>query len=154
MGRRRAGGFARRMPSAGRHRAGMAATCTWRGPFTNGEMNALHTAAFDCPVAAYDWEEQVRRHSLGWAVTRDDGALAGFVNVIWDGGVPAWIQDLMVAGEHRRQGVGTALVAVAREAARHAGCEWLHVDFDEEHRAFYVEACGFTPALAGLIALR
>jgi len=96
----------------------------------------------------------VGRHSLGWALARDDGALAGFVNVIWDGGVHAWIQDLMVAGEHQRRGVGTALVALAREAARQAGCEWLPVDFDEEHRAFYVEACGFTPAPAGLIALR
>lgn len=132
----------------------MTATCTWRGPFTNGEVNALHAAAFDHPAAADDWEEQVRRHSLGWAVARDEGALAGFVNVIWDGGVHAWIQDLMVASEHRRRGVGTTLVALAREAAGQAGCEWLHVDFDEEHRAFYVEACGFTPAPAGLIALR
>ena len=127
---------------------------TWRGPFRNDKVNALHAAAFGHAPAADDWEEQVRRHSLGWALARDDGALAGFVNVIWDGGVHAWIQDLMVVPGHRRQGVGTALVAVAREAARQAGCEWLHVDFDEGHRAFYVEACGFTPASAGLIALR
>jgi GNAT superfamily N-acetyltransferase len=132
----------------------MAVTCAWRGPFRNHEVNALHAAAFGHAPSADDWEEQVRRHSLGWALARDDGALAGFVNVIWDGGVHAWIQDLMVAGEHRCQGVGAALVAEAREAAREAGCEWLHVDFDEEHRAFYVEACGFTPAPAGLIALR
>jgi GNAT superfamily N-acetyltransferase len=87
-------------------------------------------------------------------VARNGEALAGFVNVIWDGGVHAWIQDLMVADGYRRQGVGTALVAAAREAARRAGCEWLHVDFDEEHREFYIEACGFAPAPAGLIALR
>ena len=60
----------------------------------------------------------------------------------------------MVAGDARHRGVGTGLVAAAREAARAAGCEWLHVDFDEEHRPFYIEACGFTPRAAGLIALR
>ena len=38
--------------------------------------------------------------------------------------------------------------------SRAAGCEWLHVDFEEELREFYVGACGFTPTPAGLIALR
>jgi hypothetical protein len=38
--------------------------------------------------------------------------------------------------------------------ARAAGCEWLHVDFDEELRAFYLDACGFEPTAAGLIHLR
>ena len=93
-------------------------------------------------------------HSLGWVMARHDGALAGFVNVIWDGGVHAWIQDLMVAA-----GLGGRVSAPPWwprlvKAPGGAGCEWLHVDFDEEHRAFYVEACGFTPAPAGLIALR
>lgn len=132
----------------------MAVTCTWRGPFRNDEVNALHAAAFGHAPAADDWERQAERHSLGWVVARHEGALAGFVNVIWDGGAHAWIQDLMVAHGQRRQGLGTALITAAREAARRAGCEWLHVDFDEEHRTFYIEACGFTPAPAGLIALR
>ncbi len=34
-----------------------------------------------------------------------------------------------------------------------AGCEWLHVDFDDELRTFYLDACGFTPTAAGVIAL-
>jgi hypothetical protein len=44
-------------------------------------------------------------------------------------------------------------VEVAAEQARSAGCEWLHVDFDEDLRAFYIEACGFTPTPAGVIDL-
>ena len=36
-------------------------------------------------------------HSLGWVVAREDGSLVGFVNVLWDGLVHAWIQDTMVA---------------------------------------------------------
>jgi hypothetical protein len=37
--------------------------------------------------------------------------------------------------------------------AREAGCEWLHVDFDDHLRDFYFDACGFKPTNAGLIAL-
>ncbi|KKD02159.1 acetyltransferase, partial [Streptomyces sp. WM6386] len=37
--------------------------------------------------------------------------------------------------------------------SRAAGCEWLHVDFEEHLRSFYFEACGFRETTAGLIAL-
>jgi GNAT superfamily N-acetyltransferase len=37
----------------------------------------------------------------------------GFVNVLWDGLVDAWLQDTMVARTARHRGVGTELVAVA-----------------------------------------
>jgi GNAT superfamily N-acetyltransferase len=74
--------------------------------------------------------------------------------VVWDGLVHAWLQDTMVAAKARGRGIGTELVAVARAAARDAGCEWLHVDFDEHLRAFYLDACGFRPTGAGLIALQ
>jgi hypothetical protein len=42
---------------------------------------------------------------------------------------------------------------MARDGARTAGCEWLHVDFDDDLRPFYFDACGFTPTNAGLIRL-
>ena len=45
------------------------------------------------------------------------------------------------------------MIALAVEEARAAGCEWLHVDFEDELSSFYYEACGFVPAPAGLIAL-
>jgi len=95
------------------------------------------------------------RHSLGWVVARDNGRLVGFVNVISDGLVHAWLQDVvMVAAKAQRQGVGVQLVRHAREGAARAGCEYLHVDFEEELGPFYLEACGFTPTSAGLIRLR
>jgi GNAT superfamily N-acetyltransferase len=84
---------------------------------------------------------------------RDGEELAGFVNVAWDGVVHAFILDTMVAGRVRRHGVGTRLVEVAVEQARAAGCEWLHVDFEDHLRGFYFDACGFTPTNAGLIEL-
>jgi GNAT superfamily N-acetyltransferase len=67
--------------------------------------------------------------------------------------VHAWLQDTMVASSARHRGVGTEVVKVAEREARTAGCEWLHVDFDEHLRPFYLDACGFAPSQAGLIAI-
>ena len=94
------------------------------------------------------------RHSLGWVCAREDGQLAGFVNVAWDGGVHAFLLDTLVTARVRRRGVGTKLVAIASDGARAAGCEWLHVDFDDHLRSFYFGSCGFSPTNAGLIALK
>jgi GNAT superfamily N-acetyltransferase len=126
----------------------------WRGQFENAEVNALHAAGFGHAVLADDWQAQLRGHSLGWVTARDGGELVGFVNVAWDGGVHAFLLDTLVAGRAQRGGVGTRLVAVARDEARRAGCEWLHVDFEDHLRPFYFASCGFTPTNAGLIALR
>jgi GNAT superfamily N-acetyltransferase len=131
----------------------MTVTYNWRGEFQNAEVNALHADAFDHPVLEDDWSGQVRKHSLGWVCARQADELVGFVNVAWDGGVHAFILDTIVTTKAGRQGIGTQLVAVAVAEARAAGCEWLHVDFDDHLRAFYFDACGFTPTNAGLIAL-
>ena len=53
----------------------------------------------------------------------------------------------------RRRKAGTMLVTLAVREARAAGCEWLHVDFEDHLRPFYLGRCGFMPANAGLIAL-
>ena len=136
----------------------MTVTYAWRGEFTSTEANALHAEAFATrvfPDEEWDWRALVERHSLGWVTARDDdGALIGFVNVVWDGSVHAWLQDTMVARAAGRRGVGTALVAAATERARAAGCDYLHVDFEDDLRPFYFDACGFTPTNAGLIELR
>jgi GNAT superfamily N-acetyltransferase len=128
----------------------------WRGEFKNNELNELHAEAFETQVfdeSEWNWSELVHRRSLGWVVARDDEELVGFVNVLWDGLVHAWIQDTMVAATARNEGIGTELVAIAVREARAAGCEWLHVDFNDHLRPFYFDACGFTPTNAGLIAL-
>lgn len=125
----------------------------WRGGFANDEVNRLHAEAFDHPMLDDDWLAIVTRQSLGWVTARQSGRLVGFVNVIGDGTVHAWIQDEMVAVDTRRQRVGLGLIGVARHEARAAGCEWLHVDFDEDLAPFYIDAAGFTPTSAGLIDL-
>ena len=129
----------------------------WRGAFTNDEVNALHAEAFETRVFTaeeWNWVEQVEQHSLGWVVARVDGELVGFANVLWDGLVHSWIQDVMVAKRARRSGIGVGLVRRPRDEAASVGCEYLHVDFEDGLRSFYFDACGFTPTNAGLIALR
>jgi GNAT superfamily N-acetyltransferase len=134
----------------------MAVTYEWRGDFDNVEVNELHAQAFETEVpdeAERNWTELVRTHSLGWVVARHGDDLVGFVNVIWDGYAHAWIEDTMVASRARGQGIGTRLVAMARDHARDSGCQWLHVDFGEHLRPFYLTSCGFAPSHGGLIAL-
>lgn len=134
----------------------MGSSYAWRGDVTSAELNLLHAEAFGTEVysdAEWDWATLLERHSLGWVVARDGDTLVGFVNVLWDGLVHAWLQDTMVADAARHRGVGATLVQVAVREARAAGCEWLHVDFDDHLRPFYFDACGFTPTSAGLIEL-
>ena len=128
----------------------------WRGGFTNDEINELHAAAFHTRVYSPDewnWVDLTAAHSLGWVLARQHDVVVGFVNVVWDGLVHAWIQDTMVDPRARHRGISRRLVAEATDHAARAGCEWLHVDFDPDLSSFYFDACGFTPTTAGLIPL-
>ena len=128
----------------------------WRGTFDSSEVNGLHADAFEHEMydkAAWDWWALVGSHSLGWVTARQSGALVGFVNIPWDGFIHAWIQDVMVLTTHRNLGIGTELVSRATAHVRNAGCEWLHVDFDDDLAPFYIDACGFKSSQAGLISL-
>ena len=131
-------------------------TYEWRGMFTNPEVSELHAEAFETRVFDEDewnWRELTKRHSLGWVTAHQDATLVGFVNVLWDGLTHAWIQDVMVSLQARRQRIGVGLVHAARDGAASAGCEWLRVDFDDGLRSFYLDACGFAPTNGGLMAL-
>jgi GNAT superfamily N-acetyltransferase len=128
-------------------------TYQWRGEVDNALLDALHADGFGHPGEPTDWRTRLERHSLGWVCAREDGSLVGFVNVAWDGGAHAFLLDTVVARHRRSRGVGARLVAVAAAQARAAGCEWLHVDFEDHLRAFYFDACGFRETAAGLIAL-
>jgi GNAT superfamily N-acetyltransferase len=128
-------------------------TYEWRASVDNAALDALHAAGFGYAPQGIDWQARLTRHSVGWVCAHRDDVLAGFVNVVGDGGVHAYLVDTVVAQEARGHGVGTALVAAAVAGARAAGCQWLHVDYEPHLAAFYQQACGFTPTAAGLIAL-
>jgi GNAT superfamily N-acetyltransferase len=124
----------------------------WRGPLGDEEMVDLVVSHGG--NSERGWWDRVRLHSLGWVTARtDDGMLVGFVNVAWDGSDHAFLIDTKTRGSYQRRKVGVRLVEVAVQEAKAAGCEWLHVDFEPELRAFYFDACGFVPTDAGLIHL-
>lgn len=131
-------------------------TYDWRGAFSNAEIHTLHAEAFETRLydeSEWDWVDQCERHSLGWVVARHDGRFVGFVNVLWDGLVHAFIEDVMVDATTRHSGIGVGLVQAARNGAQAAGCEFLHVGFEEDLRTFYIDACGFRPVDGGLMEL-
>ena len=96
--------------------------------------------------------KRLEQHSLTYLCAYEEAELVGFVNVVWDGGIHAFILDTTVHPDYRRRGVGTALVEKAAELAKEWGLEWLHVDYEEQYETFY-RACGFRPTRAGLIKL-
>jgi ribosomal protein S18 acetylase RimI-like enzyme len=124
----------------------------WRGEATDAELVALVEAHGGHSEPG--WWDQIRPVSLGWVTARRPGGeLVGFVNVAWDGGDHAFLLDTKVASAHQRRGIATALVAEAVCQAKAAGCEWIHVDFEDRLAPFYFGACGFRPTAAGLIHL-
>jgi GNAT superfamily N-acetyltransferase len=124
----------------------------WRGRVSDLEMLDLVNSHGGRAVPG--WWPKVREHSLGWVTARDGaGQLVGFVNVAWDGGDHAFLLDTKTRPNVQRRGIGTALVELAATRARQAGCEWLHVDFTEDLRPFYIDSGGFSPAPAGLMHL-
>lgn len=133
----------------------------WRGDASDEELVALVEAHGGRSEPG--WWDQIRPYSLGWVTARltdsavssaTNGALLGFVNVAWDGGDHAFLIETKVASDYQRRGIATALVSEAVQQARAAGCEWIHVDFEERLAPFYFDACGFRPTAAGLIRLR
>lgn len=126
-----------------------------RPPLSNVELNALFRAGWApwqrAPDTS-DWQVVLAR-SLAWVGAYAGDQLVGFVNVAWDGRDHAFLLDPRVRPDQRHRGVGRELVRRAAQAAREAGCEWLHVDYDAELTPFY-DACGFRPTRAGLLALR
>ena len=124
----------------------------WRGALTDAEM--VEQVMAHGGRAQAGWWDQVRPYSLGWVTARrSDGLLAGFVNVAWDGGDHAILLNTKVHSEYERRGIATEVVRVAVAYSRAAGCEWLHVDFEQHLAPFYFDACGFRPTPAGVIYL-
>jgi ribosomal protein S18 acetylase RimI-like enzyme len=113
-------------------------------------LNALYGASWP------DHEEQdlspVLDRSLTHVCAFHGEQLVGFVYVASDGRQHAFLLDPTVHPAYRHRGIGTELVRQATTAAREAGCEWLHVDFEASLAPFY-ERCGFTPTKAGVIRL-
>ena len=129
----------------------MKITYAWRADLTDAQLVALTEAHGG--NAEPGWWDRARRHSLGWVSAHDGDDLLGFANLAWDGADHAFLLDPKVHADWQHRGIGTELVGRARDVARDAGCEWLHVDFEPHLRPFYFGSCGFVPTDAGLIRL-
>jgi ribosomal protein S18 acetylase RimI-like enzyme len=141
---RPAGNAGQRMPDQIEYR--------WRAEASDSELVALVESHGG--RSEVGWWDRIRPVSLGWVTARRPGGeLIGFVNVAWDGGDHAFLLDTKVASAYQRRGIATAIVAEAVRQAKAAGCEWIHVDFEERLAPFYFRACGFRPTAAGLIHL-
>lgn len=82
--------------------------------------------------------ERALRNSLYLLGAFDGERLAGFVRCVGDGEHIVLVQDLLVAGAFRRQGVGTALLQHTRDAFRHVRAFVLTTDAaDQTANAFY-----------------
>ncbi|SCK56027.1 GNAT family N-acetyltransferase [Streptomyces sp. WMMB 322] len=118
-----------------------------RPPLSDAELNALFAASWPAHEHT-DFGARLER-SLLWVAAYRGDELVGYVNVVGDGGVHAFVLDTTVHPAVRRQGVGVRLVRRAADEARMAGARWLHVDYEEHLTGFYAR-CGFGPTAAGL----
>jgi GNAT superfamily N-acetyltransferase len=125
-----------------------------RGDVADDDLSGLHARAFRQPGSRTPSRQRLELHSLTWILALEDEQLVGFVNVAWDGGAHAFLLDTTVDPAMQGNGVGRALVGAAVREATQAGCEGLHVDFEQDLTAFYLGACGFRSSPAGVLRLR
>ena len=102
------------------------------------------TAYTDDPAAL----ERGFRHSLLVLAAWEDGELAGLIRAVGDGATIVFIQDILVARERQRRGIGTALLRAVLE--RFNGVRQIELTTDDtpETAAFY-RSLGFAD-FAGL----
>ncbi len=119
--------------------------------FDNETLNALYAVSWPNHTS-FNFEPVFSR-AVDYILAYDDATLVGSVYVAWDGAQHAFLLEPTVHPEWRHRGIGGELVRRAADAARDAGCDVLHVDYEARLTPFY-EACGFAPTAAGLIRLR
>jgi GNAT superfamily N-acetyltransferase len=126
-------------------------------------FNAINTMDGSPPLVTMTGQT-VRRDLLGadpratLLVAELGGTLVGFItgNAIYDSArsADAWLlNDLYVAPEARRRGVGRALVAHLAAAARRRGavCLWWGVDLGDDEALLFYEAIGAEEDEAGFV---
>jgi ribosomal protein S18 acetylase RimI-like enzyme len=113
-------------------------------------LNELFATAWDAHVTK-DFTAQLER-SLFFICAFSGLSLVGFVKVISDAGVHAFLLDTTVRNDFQHQGIGRELVTRAITESRARGCDWLHVDYEPHLESFYLSA-GFKPTRAGLVKL-
>lgn len=87
--------------------------------------------------------------SLVYVLAYDEDTLVGFIRVVACGTKRGFVLGPTVRTSAHRQGIGTALLNHAADAAKEAGVKSLHVDFASHLRPFYAGA-GFKHTASGV----
>ena len=117
-------------------------------PVSDLDLNELFAASWtNHHVVEF---QTVLRSSMAYVCAYQGEKLIGYINAAWDGRTHAFILDTTVHPDHRRGGIGKALVVHALEQARIRGVAWVHVDYESHLREFYAQ-CGFRPSEAGVL---
>jgi GNAT superfamily N-acetyltransferase len=135
------------------HTHGHAVAYAWRGQAGHSVLDAVHAEGFGHQEPAHDRGPQPEGHGLGWVTVVCGTEPVGFVDVAWAAGVHAFLLDTVVSAAHQRRGIGAALVHAALDGARTGGSTWVHVDFEERLRGFYLRSGRLDPTDAGSVAL-
>lgn len=125
-------------------------TYTINPTLENTALNELFSSAWG-KTDNVDFKPQLEA-ALCYICAFDGSRLIGFVKLIGDAGVHAFLLDPSVHEDYKRCGIGQELVARAVAVAKERGYEWVHVDFEDHLEPFY-QKCGFEPTKAGLIQL-
>jgi GNAT superfamily N-acetyltransferase len=120
-------------------------------PLENTVLNTLSSSAWG-KTNTTDFQKQLEQ-ALCYVAAFDQTRLVGFVKLVGDAGVHAFLLDTTVHPAYQHQGIGKALVARAVQHAKAHGVEWVHVDYEAHLEPFY-QACGFQATKAGLLRVK
>lgn len=81
----------------------------------------------------------------------DNSKLIGYVTVVSNGVLDAYIQDLMVRPDYQNKGIGTELMNKAISYVKEKGIYMISVIYGEEELRSFYERFGFYTMLCGQI---
>jgi len=81
----------------------------------------------------------------------DNSELIGYVSVVSNGVLDAYIQDLMVRPDYQNKGIGTELMNKAISYIKEKGIYMISVIYGEEELRSFYERFGFYTMLCGQI---
>ncbi len=112
--------------------------------YNEEELRSLYDSvgwtAYTCDMPAL---EKGYRNSLLILAAYDNGRLVGIARAVGDGSTIVFIQDILVAPDKQRQGVGTALLKEMLTRYAHVRQIELTTDSRPETKAFY-KSLGFS----------
>jgi ribosomal protein S18 acetylase RimI-like enzyme len=106
--------------------------------------------------ASVGWDNKIPPHSKRnvhlfiYFTARINGKLVGYIDVLSDGSVDAYLQDLLVLPEYQKRGIGSELLKRAIKYLQQKKIKAIQVIFDPDLEDFY-KKFGFHIVKAGII---